>query len=170
MDFAIISSALATVIAALLGAFIPAGRELIPLLIRKGIGRRFFNEHPLGKEIVKAFGIERSTDGPEQMFEALSSASQKMDVIVKQIQNYTEGREQAVAELESHLGLLSQQEQEMKQRIQGLRNVPLPAAEYFAQLVNKSEKRSAYRDYVLFLLGVLVTAGVGVLLRKLGWA
>jgi hypothetical protein len=93
-----------------------------------------------------------------------------MDVIVKQIQNYTEGREQAVAKLESQLGILSNQEQELKQRIQSLQNLPLPAAEYFAQLVSRSERRSALRDYILFLLGVLVTAGLGVLFRKLGWA
>jgi len=100
----------------------------------------------------------------------LSSASEKMDSIVRQVQEYTKGREQAVSKLESELGLLSQQEEELKQRIEGLRNVPLPAAEYFAQLVRKGERRSAFRDYILFLLGVIVTAGVGVLLRKLGWA
>jgi hypothetical protein len=93
-----------------------------------------------------------------------------MDAIVKQIQEYTKAREQAVAKLELGLGLLTQQEQELKQRIAGLQNVPLPAAEYFAQLVEKREKKSAVRDYVLFLLGVLVSAGVAILLRRLGWA
>jgi cell division protein FtsB len=93
-----------------------------------------------------------------------------MDSIVRQVQEYTRGRELVVAKLESQLGLLSQQEQELKQRIESLRNVPLPAAELFAQMISRDEKRSARRDYFLFLLGVLVSAGVGIILKRLGWA
>jgi hypothetical protein len=163
-------SLLGAVLAAAIGTLLPVGRELIALLIKRGIGERFFRENLIGQQLAKAAGLEQAVQGPESLFKALSAASEKIDAIVKQIQEYTEGREQAVAKLESQLGLLSQQEQELKQRIQGLQNVPLPAAEYFAQLVNKGERRSALRDYVLFLLGVLVSAGVGVLLRKLGWA
>jgi hypothetical protein len=166
MDISILGAVLASAI----GALLPAGRELIPLLIKKGIGKKFFNEHPVGKGIAEAFGIKQAPEGPDQLFKALSSASEKMDGVVRQIQDYTQGREQAVAKLESQLGLMSQQEQELKQRIQGLQNVPLPAAAYFAELVSKSEKRSALRDYILFLLGVLVTAAVGIWLRKIGWA
>lgn len=166
MDITVI----AAILSALIGTLFPAGRELIQVLIKRGFGAKFFREDRLGQSLIKAFGMEDIAQGPESLFKALSAASQKMDVIVKQIQEYTQGREQAVAKLESQLGLLSEQEQELKQRIHGLQNVPLPAAEYFAQLVSKGEKRSAFRDYILFLLGVLVSAGVGVLLRKMGWA
>jgi hypothetical protein len=161
---------LVAILSAGVGGLLPVARELIAILIERGFQARFFREDPIGRWIVKAVGLEQSVKGPESLFKALSEASQKMDAIVKQIQEYTQGRELAVGKLESQLGSLSQQEQELKQRIQGLQNVPLPAAEYFAQLVSKGEKRSAFRDYVLFLLGVLVSAGVGVLLRKLGWA
>jgi hypothetical protein len=158
------------ILSAAIGALFPALRELLAILIKRGLGARFFREDRIGQRIVQAVGLEQSIRGPESLFKALSASSLKMDGIVKQIQEYTHGRELAVTKLESQLGLLSQQEEELKQRIQGLQNVPLPAAEYFAQLVTKGEKRSALRDYVLFLLGVLVSAGVGVLLRKLGWA
>jgi hypothetical protein len=158
------------ILSAAIGALLPASKELMAILIKKGIGVKFFREDPFGRQIVKAVGLEQSLEGPESLFKALSAASQKMDVIATQIQQYTQGPELAVAKLESQLGLLSQQEQESKQRIQGLQNIPLPAAEYFAQLVRKGEKRNAFRDYFLFLLGVVVSAGVGVLLRKLGWA
>jgi len=161
---------LVTILSAAIGTLMPVAKELIRRLIKSGVGRNFFRETPAGRQIVRALGLEPSLTGPEALFKELSSASQKMDAIVRQIQEYTQGREQAVAKLESQLGVLSQQEQEMKQRIQGLQNVPLAAAEYFAQLVNKGEKRSALRDYVLFLLGVVVSGGVGVLLRKMGWA
>lgn len=82
----------------------------------------------------------------------------------------TRVREEATAKLEAELGLLNQQERDLKDRIAQLKEVPLPAADYFAQLIDKREKRSALRDYLLFLLGVIVSAGVAVLLRRLGWA
>jgi hypothetical protein len=161
---------LSAVIAAAIGALLPMSKELVIILIQRGIGVKFFREDQFGQQLVRALGLELSENGPASLFKALSAASEKMDAIVKQIQEYTEGRELAVGKLESQLGLLFQQEEELKQRIQGLQNVPLPAAEYFAQLVSKNEKRGAFRDYFLFLLGVVVSAGVGVLLRKLGWA
>jgi hypothetical protein len=160
---------LAPLLAAGVGILGKLGFDLVRRLIESSVGDKFFRETPAGRQIVKALGLERSLTGPEALFKELSAASQKMDVIVRQIQEYTQGREQAVAKLESQLGVLSLQEQEAKQRIQGLQNVPLAAAEYFAQLVDKREKRSALRDYVLFLIGVVVTSGVEVLLRKMGW-
>jgi hypothetical protein len=167
MDLAL--KLLVPILAAAVGVLVPLVQDLVGRLIKSGVGDKFFRETSAGRQIVKALGLERSLTGPEVLFKELSAASQKMDVIVKQIQEYTQRREQAVAELESQLGVLSQQEQEMKQRIQGLQNVPLAAAEYFAQLVDKRERRSALRDYVLFLIGVVVTSGVEVLLRKMGW-
>jgi hypothetical protein len=161
---------LVAAVSAVIGAIVPALNALVENLINKGIGEKFFAKDPFGQFIARLFGLERYTQGPESLFRELSAASEQMDVIVRQIQEYTKGREQAVAELESQLGLLSEQEQELKQRIQGLQSVPLPAAEYFAQLVHKGEKRNALRDYILFLLGVLVSTGVTVLIRKLGWA
>lgn len=158
------------ILSAAVGATVPLARELVRQLIKSGIAKKFFEENFIGQQIVRGLGLERSIVGPESLFKQLSEASQKMDEIVKNIQEYTRGREQAVAKLESQLGILSQQEIELTNRIKGLKDVPLPAAEYFAQLVSKTEKRSAYRDYVLFLMGVVVSAGVGVLLRKLGWA
>jgi len=161
---------IAPLLTAVIGLIVPSVRQLLVALIKSGRGLKFFRDNPIGQQIVKGLGLEQSVKGPESLFKELSMASEKMDVVVKQIQEYTKGRELAVSKLESQLGLLSRQEQELKQRIQGLQNIPLPAAEYFAQLVSKGERRNAFRDYALFLLGVVVSAGVGVLLRKLGWA
>ena len=86
-------------------------------------------------------GIERGTFRTCRTQEELSTASREMDEIVNRIREYTRGRELAVAELESQLGALTQQEQELRRRVEGLQKVPLPAAEYFAQLVSREEKR-----------------------------
>ena len=68
------------------------------------------------------------------------------------------------------LGDLTQQEGQLRKTIQELQQVPLPAAEYFASLVNKGEKSSALRDYVLFTAGVVVSAVVTVVLKHFGLA
>jgi len=57
----------------------------------------------------------------------------------------------------------------IRDRVEGLQKVPLPAAEFFAKLIAAGEKKSALRDYLLFLAGVIVSALVVVLLKKLGY-
>lgn len=161
---------IAVLVSALVGVIGPGLRALIADLLKKGIGDRFFHENYAGKLIVQAFGLKPAIQGPEALFKELALASTKMDEIVRSVQEYTKGREQAVSELQSRLGSLSQQEQELKERIHSLQDVPLPAAEYFASLVERREKRSAVRDYILFLVGVVVSAIVAVLLRKFGLA
>jgi len=55
----------------------------------------------------QVYGLPKKRSGPttpESLFQELSAASQKMDEIVKQIEGYTQGREQAVARLETQLG------------------------------------------------------------------
>jgi hypothetical protein len=161
---------IAVLVSALVGIIAPGLKALIADLLKKGIGEKFFHESYAGKLVVNVFGLKPAIEGPEALFKELTLTSTKMDEIVRHVQEYTKGREQAVSELQSRLGLLSQQEQELQQRIHSLRDVPLPAAEYFANLVEKRERRSALRDYVLFLVGVIVSAIVAVLLRKLGLA
>ena len=161
---------IAVLVSALVGIIAPGLKVLIADLLKKGVGENFFRENLAGRLIVNILGIKASVQAPESLFTELSLASSKMDEIVKQVQEYTRGREQAVAELQSRLGSLSEQEQELKQRIHSLKDVPLPAAEYFANLIERREKRSALRDYVLFLVGVVVSTVVAVLLRKFGWA
>ena len=75
---------LSTAIAAAIGALLPLSRELLAILIRRGIGAKFFRDDLIGRQIVKAFGVELSDTAPEALFKALSAASEKMDGIVKQ--------------------------------------------------------------------------------------
>ncbi len=79
-------------------------------------------------------------------------------------------RESAVAKLETQLGKLSQEEGQLRKTIEELQQVPLPAAEYFASLVNKDNKRGTLRDYVLFVAGVVVSAIVTIALKHFGLA
>jgi hypothetical protein len=81
---------------------------------------------------------------------------------------FTKMRGSAVAELETKLENLSAQEGRLRQTIEHLQNIPLPAAEHFAELIKQEEKGSALRDYALFVAGVVVSAVVSIILKHYG--
>jgi vacuolar-type H+-ATPase subunit D/Vma8 len=123
-----------------------------------------------GQVVLKVFGVKpKQVNETANLLSELSKTSAQMDTIIAEIGKLTEERQSKMLKLENDVTLLSQREQEIKARIEGLEKVPLPAAEYFAKLVEKTEKKSQIRDYVLFLSGVIVTAVVAVVLKKLGW-
>ncbi len=154
------------VVAALIGGLVPGLRQIVEGLLRNSARSRTYFESRSGKIILQILRVKASpVSGPTQLFADLSKASAEMDRIVGEIGRFSQERQAAVIKLEADLGELSEQEQELKKKIEGLEKVPLAAAEYFAQLVQKTEKKSAFRDYILFLLGVVVSAVVAIVLR-----
>ena len=124
---------------------------------------------PVGNAVLRVFKVRTASAGTKELFSELSKTSAEMDRIIAEIREFTESRQAAVIKLESDLGRLAQQEQEMREKIAGLEKVPLPVAEYFADLVDSGEKKSAARDYILFLLGVISSAVVAIVLKKFGY-
>ena len=133
----------------------------------------FESESNLGK-LLRAFALRHKlieeTPGPAALFKELAETSRKMDEVVSTILEYTAQRESAVRSLESQLSQLTSQEGELREKIRNLESVPLPAAEYFATLVDKSERSSAKRDYALFTAGVAVSVIVAIILKHFGLA
>jgi hypothetical protein len=143
---------------------------LVQGLRRKPQGKRFFASN-LGKAFLVVFGLgitESNQETPSQLFADLSQDSAKLDRVVSRIQTYTKLRESTVSELESRLEKLSAQEGQLRATIEQLQQVPLPAADRFAEIVKKEEKRSAWRDYTLFISGVVVTTIVSIVLKHFG--
>jgi len=110
----------------------------------------------------------------DELHESLAKATQEVDAIVSEMTEVTLRRESAVAQLEKQVGVLESREQELTLRIENLKNVPMPVAEHFAQLTaqltNEGEKKSALRDYRLFVAGVIVTTIMAIILKLIGWA
>ena len=131
--------------------------------------KQFFSSN-FGQRLAKLLDVEEAPNSPDQLFRELSAASKNMDAVVARIQQFTRGREEAVRKLEHDLGMLVSEEQQLQKRISELRDVPLPAVEYFATLVSKGERRSAFRDYGLFTAGVIVSAVVTIVLKHFGLA
>jgi len=138
-----------------------------------GFNAVFESESDLGK-LLRAFALRHKlineTPEPAALFKELAKTSRMMDEVVSKIREYTAQRESAVHSLESQLSQLTSQEGELREKIRNLEAVPLPAAEYFAKLVDKGEGSSAKRDYALFTAGVIVSVIVTIILKHFGLA
>lgn len=160
---------ISAIVSVLVGSLLPLVAALVKDLRSRAKGEKFF-ESLFGRAILKALNLDNGPDSPERMFAELSEASAKLDAIVSRIQDYTKMREFAVTKLEAQLGELLQEEGQLRKKIEDLQKVPLPAAEYFATVVGKESKRGVLRDYILFVMGVVVSAIVTVILKHYGFA
>ena len=159
-------------VAALVGASVPLLREMTEQLLKSSVLARSLLGSTAGKAYLRLIGVtgKPTVTDSKRLFAQLSKASGEIDAVMGQIEDLAAVRRSAVTKIEADLDLLARQERELKEKVEGLKNVPLPAAEYFATLVGKNEKRGALRDYILFLLGVIVSAAVAVVLKHFGLA
>jgi len=100
-----------------------------------------------------------------ELTHGLTNASAEVDSILTELGRVAKEKETSVRKLEQGLTALEQKEQDIQDRIKALENVPIPAAEHFARLMETGEKRSAMRDYVLFGAGVVVTTVVTIVIQ-----
>ena len=92
-----------------------------------------------------------------------------MDNILREMGQVVRGRAAAADQLEQQVSTLSHQETQLKNRIALLENTPVEILEAFEEAMDKGEKRSASRDYLLFGAGVLVSAAVSIVLGLFGF-
>ena len=115
----------------------------------------------LKKELPKKTYSERLSE----LTSSLTKASSEVDGVLREMAQVAEEREASVKNLEEGLTDLEKREKELKEKITLLQSVPIPVAEYFARLVEPGEKRSARRDYILFMAGVIVTTIIAIVLQ-----
>lgn len=124
--------------------------------------RKFFNKH-LGRKPEASYSERLAT-----LTTSLMTASEEVDSVLQELSRVAQERERTVKKMEADLQSLQTREKELQGRIEHLQNVPLPVAEYFAQLTSTGEKRSARRDYVLFGAGVVVSTVIAIILKLVG--
>lgn len=112
---------------------------------------------------------ESFSDRLARLATELSRASTEVDETLAEIETVAEQRQKIVQQLEKDMSDLSAREKELKDRITALEGVPLPAAEHFVKLSAPGERRSAWRDYILFLAGVVLSTIIAILLSILGF-
>jgi len=92
----------------------------------------------------------------------MENATLEFNAIMKDKQETIEG-------LENKLTYLSSKETELVSKIERLQKVPIEALSYFEKMLNKGDRRNAYRDYILFGIGVIVSVIVTIILKKNGY-
>jgi hypothetical protein len=101
----------------------------------------------------------------EKLSADLARASSEVDKTLEEMTTVSRVREEALKSLELKLDELSKREKEMQARVDTLKQVSLPAVQYFLEATEKTERRSAARDYILFASGVVVSTVVTIILK-----
>jgi hypothetical protein len=144
----------ASMLAGLIGVSAPSEKLIKKLYIKLG-GKEFEDQIPYSEKLTN-------------LTSNLMKSSKEMDALLAELAQVAKDREQAVKKMEADLSNLQGREQELQKKIEHLEKVPLPVAEYFAQLTSTGEKRSARRDYLLFGAGVVVSTVIAILLKIFG--
>ena len=97
----------------------------------------------------------------------IGDASSKVDDLLAEMQRVSAERTSAILTMENQLDDLSAREQGLQSRIEELKEVPIPVAEHFADLVEAGERKAEIRDYALFFTGVVSGIVVDVARRRL---
>lgn len=157
-----------------LGAFRPLISKVIEPYLRKK-----YEEKPdslSARNLAKIFSIELgpSTAIPyaeriNRTLESLKKASDEMTSATHEFNDIMNEKQATISLLENKLTELSGKENELKTKIETLQQVPIEALSYFEGVLNRDGKRSAYRDYILFGAGVIVSIIVTIVLKKLGY-
>jgi len=95
----------------------------------------------------------------------LARSSAEVDKTLHEMEEVSHLREGALTRLEIQLETLTKREKELQTRVESLQNVSLPAVQYFMENMQKGEKRSALRDYFLFVLGVIASTVIAIILK-----
>ena len=102
-----------------------------------------------------------------RLSKSLVQASAEADSLIKEMQSLSQARENALQQAEAKLAELEFRREKIQAQIKSLKGVSLPAIEYFLRVTERGEKRSAYRDYGLFALGVVVSTVITIILKRI---
>ena len=112
---------------------------------------------------------ETYSERVSRLTESLSKASSDVDEVLEELSRVSTARALRVTELGAQLDELSNQEARMRSRIDALEQVPLEAVQHLQTMLDQGDRRSAYRDYMLFGLGVVVSTAIAIVLRLVGY-
>lgn len=126
-------------------------------------------QYALNKFLSKFFEVDINEKSYKQRF---SKTILTLDKVFLEVEKATNEFNQLMKEkkrgvdfLEKRLEILSGEEQQLKEKVETLQRVPIEAIPYFEEMMSKGEKRSAYRDYILFISGIAVSIIITLILK-----
>ena len=100
-----------------------------------------------------------------ELTESLMKASTEVDKIMEEFAQMAQEREETVSKLEKDLAEKQKRRRDLQQTLDRLEKADPKLAKDFAELVRPMQKRSAYRDYILFGAGVVLTTLIAILIQ-----
>jgi hypothetical protein len=97
--------------------------------------------------------------------ELLRAAFAEVDKATQDINKLMKEKEKNLDEMELTVTQLTNQEAELKDRVDTLQKVPVEAVRHFEKILDRGDKRSARRDYFLFGAGVVSSIVVTIILK-----
>ncbi|KQS89189.1 hypothetical protein [Chryseobacterium sp. Leaf394] len=159
------------IISALLASFLGALFPILKKIIEKYLKTLNENEkkYSLNKFLSKFFEVEINEKSYKQRFsETISTLDKAFLEVEKATNEFNElmkEKQRGIEFLEQRLETLSGEEQQLKEKVETLQKVPIEAVPYFEEMMSRGEKRSEYRDYILFVSGITVSIIITLILK-----
>ncbi|WP_298495437.1 hypothetical protein [uncultured Algibacter sp.] len=169
MGFEIIGALLSAVLGLLFGVFRPLLNKVIFPKAEK-----YYIENPETRwsrvlEQIFIFNKDKNKPFKEKLASSLATlknATEEIDGVIEEISKISREKQQTIENLESTLTELETQESDLKEKISAMEKVPVESLKHFEEILNKGNKRSAIRDYVIFIFGIILTTIIAILLNK----
>ena len=169
MGFEIIGALVSAVIGLLFGVFRPLLDKIIYPKAEK-----YYLENPESKwskflEQIFIFNKDKNKPFKERLSESLDTlknATEEIDGVIEEISKISKEKQQTIEKLETTLSELETRENDLKEKISTMEKVPVESLKHFEEILNKGNKRSATRDYVIFVSGIILTTIIAILLNK----
>lgn len=169
MGFEIIGALVSAIIGLLFGVFRPLLDKIIYPKAEK-----YYLENPESKwskflEQIFIFNKDKNKPFKERLSESLSTlknATEEIDGVIEEISKISKEKQQTIEKLETTLSELETRENDLKEKISTMEKVPVESLKHFEEILNKGNKRSATRDYVIFVSGIILTTIIAILLNK----
>lgn len=158
---------IAGIISSLLGILFPLSREIV---VKHLSHSTVSEENKFDVLLRKIFKIEKKEtksyrERLSETLDILKNAFSEVDKATVEFTELMKEKEKNIAIIEDRLAQLSTEEADLKSRVETLQKVPIEAVTYFESMLNKGDKRSAYRDYTLFISGIVVSVCVTLILK-----
>jgi hypothetical protein len=102
----------------------------------------------------------------KQLSGELARASSEVEHVLEEMAIVSRSRTEAFTNLEQRVKEVAQHEKDLQTRVETLKNISLPAAEYFLE-AHEKPKADPHRDYLVFGLGALASAAIALVLKWL---
>jgi hypothetical protein len=98
---------------------------------------------------------------------SLENASKDVNQAIIEVMIYAKEREDIINKYSSKLQEYKQMEDELKNRISVLENIPIETIQYFEKVIKISDRKSAKRDIINLIAGALIGVVTSLLIKLL---